>query len=564
MPPWKTSRRIAVFFLLSGADAAVTAGAFAQGMQVQARDISASVVQVLVPVSIAKHVASECDTVAPAAREARQAALGKWRAANRIETLETSVAPYFARMPGIGVAMRKLEESTSVAAKAMVEKAPAICGDLDGLLAGNTFALAARVDVALAQVRKLGALMQGGAATPEPEPTTATLYTLGQLSVKVQAAMSTVAPAEAAKERKVRESRQDAAETALKALGPIAMSGHLIDRERFREWRGDQQSVFTARCRSFADKPTEERFKALQGQDITVTGEISSVYDDPSGGGNIAIARCGLIESASRLAKAALPDAGGLELRPPEPAEAYAGPGAGIAPEAVAKVVYKADFSPMIDGFGNGYTRRDEDTYILLKDGTAYRHHWRFPFTDVNVPLLKYREPSHWFTWRESGKTLTLTATGGRTPGQTRAIEGYDTLLPVAAGSRWAKAFTYLNIAMMGARTDRNYTFHADGMLDVKTSGFVAGKTAAGTGGNVWGPGFSYSGDGFQGFLTINGKSAERHLRYTFDGYLLALTDDAGASERHFIARFGSDKAEPPGSLYLDGEMLWTRDEKAK
>ena len=35
------------------------------------------------------------------------------------------------------------------------------------------------------------------------------------------------------------------------------------------------------------------------------------------------------------------------------------------------------------------------------------------------------------------------------------------------------------------------------------------------------------------------------------------------------IARFGSDKADPPGLLYLGGQdlggqVLWTRDEKSK
>lgn len=36
------------------------------------------------------------------------------------------------------------------------------------------------------------------------------------------------------------------------------------------------------------------------------------------------------------------------------------------------------------------------------------------------------------------------------------------------------------------------------------------------------------------------------------------------AVERHFIARFGDDKADDPGSIYLGGEMLWDRDKEDK
>jgi hypothetical protein len=535
------------------------APSIAQIPESRAREISTSIVKILVPVGIIKHVAAQCDAIAPEARDARQAVLDRWRAANRIDVFEAAVGQFFQHLPRTGDALRKIETTTAGAAKSILQKSPAICADMTMLLAENTFGVLAQVNAALPQIAALTPGVQGSLPAAPPLRATTTIYTMAQLSAKAQAAMNAAASPETAKDRKTRELRENAAETALKGLGVVAVRGRAIERERLRGWYGDRQSTFSARCRSFVDDATRDRFQALRGQDVIVGAEVASVHDDREGGGALTFAKCALIDDVANLSKADLPDETGFELRPPEPEEAYAGPGAGIQPELVAKVVYKANFAPMMDGFGNGYTQRDEDTYVLLKDGSAYQHRWRFPFSDVNLLLVRHREPGRWFTWREEAGKLHLTATGGRASGQTRTIESYDTLEPVPAGARWEKAFHYLNVAMMGARSDRNYAFHADGTLDVTASSVVAGNTGAGTGSSVAGPGFSYSGDGF---LMVGGKDRERRLRYRINGYVLELSDEAGKAERHFIARFGSDKDDPPSSLYLDGEVLWTRDKK--
>jgi hypothetical protein len=533
----------------------------AQIPESRAREISAAIVKVLVPVGIAKHVAAQCDAIAPEARDNRQAALGRWRAAHRVDVFEAAVGQFFRRLPRTGEALQKIETTTAGAAKSILQKAPGICADMDMLLAEGTFGVLAQINAALAQI---AAFTPGGQGSPPvaAQPRATTIYTMAQLSAKVQAAMNAAAPAEAAKDRKTRELRENAAQAALKTLGIVAVRGRAIERERLRGWHDDRQSTFSARCRSFVDDATKDRFQALRGQDVAVGGEVGSVHDDGEGGGTITFTKCALIDDVANLSRADLPEEGGFELRPPEPDEAYAGPGAGIPPEQVAKVVYKANFAAGMDGFGNGYTKRDEDTYVLLKDGTAYHHHWRFPFSDVNLLLVRHREPGRWFTWREESGKLHLTATGGRLSGQTSVVEGYDTLEAVPAGARWEKAFYYLNVEMMGTRIDRNYAFHTDGTLDVKTSSFVAGNTGAGAGSNVSGPGFAYSGRGSQGFLIVDDKDSEMRLRYRIDGYVLELSDEAGKAERHFVARFGSDKNDPPSSLYLDGEVLWTRDKK--
>ncbi len=68
-------------------------------------------------------------------------------------------------------------------------------------------------------------------------------------------------------------------------------------------------------------------------------------------------------------------------LRPLDYAEAYGAPGAGIVLSDIDRVLYDAEFANRMDGFGNGYTQRDEDIYVLLRDGTAYRHAWNFAFS---------------------------------------------------------------------------------------------------------------------------------------------------------------------------------------
>ena len=67
-------------------------------------------------------------------------------------------------------------------------------------------------------------------------------------------------------------------------------------------------------------------------------------------------------------------DEAGLVYRPPEADEVYASAGNGIAMGDIDRVLYLADFRNRLDGFGNGYTHRKENFYVLFRDGTAYRH----------------------------------------------------------------------------------------------------------------------------------------------------------------------------------------------
>jgi hypothetical protein len=258
-----------------------------------------------------------------------------------------------------------------------------------------------------------------------------------------------------------------------------------------------------------------------------------------------------------------LPESGGLALRPPNAQEANAGPGKGIQMGDVERIAYKSDVRMGIDGFGNLYSDRNEDTYILLKDGTAYHYPWRFPFADLDVALVKHREPWRWYRWRQEGTNLLLTATGGEDAGQTKTVSGLGPLTPFPPGARLDKAFKFLHVGMMGVRRERDWVFRRDGTLDLHKSNIVAGRTAPGADIGVSGPGFAYSG-GSNASLLVVGRPNDQRLRYRIDGYVLELTADDGAVERHFIARFGDDKADDPHSLYIGGEMLWDRDRQDK
>src|SRR5690606_9209806 len=150
------------------------------------------------------------------------------------------------------------------------------------------------------------------------------------------------------------------------------------------------------------------------GEERIIVGDVRWLNDNREGG-VISLNDCRVFThdpDETELASLS-DDSAGLMLRPPEYEEAFAGPGQGIAMSDIDRVLYAAEFNNRIDGFGNGYTDRDEDIYVLLRDGTAYRHEWNFAFTDLDVDLSRQREPDHWFSWRESWGNVTLTQTGG-------------------------------------------------------------------------------------------------------------------------------------------------------
>jgi hypothetical protein len=146
------------------------------------------------------------------------------------------------------------------------------------------------------------------------------------------------------------------------------------------------------RCNAFVDKVAEDRVKALEGTEAVIGGWVSGLHLSSGGEGSITFKKCGFLDDRP-LITSDLPESGGLKMRPPSAEEANAGPGKGIQLRDVEQVVYKLDRRTSFSAMGGGFSMdRREDTYVLLKDGTAYRRRWGFPFIDINVAVVKRRD----------------------------------------------------------------------------------------------------------------------------------------------------------------------------
>ncbi len=504
---------------------------------------------------------AECDIRSPERRESRQAMIKAWADANDIPAFQAAMRPLLARVPGAVASIHAVRDKAAVQLKAVTEKTPAICEHFDALLREKKFAVGGKVAEILPLLKAANERLVAGTASAPPSPAPAIkLYTVVQLSTAAEAAANAVASADA-KDDKTREKRKDAGQAVLEAFGVIAVRAKVVGSDELREWRGEQKSTYEVSCNAFVDKETREQFKGLEGREATVAGKVARLALYSGGGGSIVLAKCAFTDDAE-MTKADLPESGGLELRPPTAEEANAGPAKGIAMRDVEKVAYKLD-RRMSFSRGSYSMDRNEHTYILLKDGTAYRHHWRFPFTDLDVALLKRRDSANWYRWRQEGDNLLLTSTGGRDEGKTTTVSGAVSLTPFPSGALLDKAFQFLDVSAIGLRQERYFAFHRDGTIDLQKSNLFAGQTIPGADIGVSGPGVAYTG-GPNASLIVVGRPDNQRLRYGIDGYVLELTADDGVVERQFIARFGDDKADDPQSLYVGGQLLWDRDKEVE
>ncbi|WP_211882159.1 hypothetical protein, partial [Plastoroseomonas hellenica] len=339
-----------------------------------------------------------------------------------------------------------------------------------------------------------------------------------------------------ATDRTARRAGETAATQALATLGTIVARGRVEARGRVREWWGDEQSVMALRCRRFAERGGQDALQAMEGQEVVLAGTVLEVSDRL-----IAMSDCRLLPAATALPPlAALTEARGLEPRPLTAAEANAGPGRGIAPTDVERVLYTARFQTMPDGLGNMYTDRDECVYVLLRDGSAYRHSWSFPFSDLDLGLSRRREPGRWLRWHRDGEAVLLEDAEGRHVDLNRARQ----LLPLTPGTRFDHHYYLLNVGMGGFRRDRAYTFRSDGTVTLSASNLVAANL------------------GPNGYIAATRPGSRSEVRYAFDGFVLTLTDAEGRAERRFVAQFAAPQnGVPPSDLIIGGEVHWTRDE---
>ncbi|WEK03430.1 MAG: hypothetical protein P0Y65_14665 [Candidatus Devosia phytovorans] len=509
-----------------------------------AADFTDALGQAATGVIIAEAYMAACEAHYPETGPARRDALAGWAHRVDVAGYHRLLEAAMARLPDLEAEMEDNRQRAQALVDEDVAKDGATCGDLRSALSDNAmFDIEQPIRYLLRNAEDFGIVVaeaEVGVTSDEIE-----VVPLVMLSAQLASKMDEIgSKAGAQEDRDLREAREDHAEAWLAQRPAIVIFGRVTDEDSLREWRGDQQSAFLATCQSFADDDHEARMAQDIGEDRIIVGGIRWLRDDREGG-VVSLDDCRIfVHDPAEAELASLDDeAAGLMLRPPEYGEAFAGPEQGIPMGDIDRVLYDAEFNNRMDGFGNGYTQRDEDIYVLLRDGTAYRHEWNFAFTDLDVDLSRLREPDRWFTWRDDGGTVTLTQTGGLDTGSEIDISNARLLMPAPAGLMLDQTYYYLNVGMGGSRSDRDYAFSGDGQLHYSRSGFVAGNF-----------GTSY--------IIVAGDTNDEDTRagYRLDGYTL-LIDGPDGEERHFLALIEGQDPHRPEEIIIDGQVHWLRED---
>nr|WP_314261616.1 hypothetical protein [uncultured Devosia sp.] len=483
-----------------------------------------------------------CDAQYPDGMQARRDAMAGWAHRVDLAGYKRLREAAFEQLPNLEAEMEDNRQRAQALVDEDVSGDGATCGDLRTALNDNAmFDIESPIRYLLRNAEDFGIVVpEAELAAPSDE---IGVVPLVMLSAQLAGKMDEIGSKSGARQDSdLREAREDHAEAWLSQRPALAIFGRVTDDDTLREWREDQQSSFTASCQSFADDEHEAGMASVIGQDRIIVGTIRWVRDD-SEGGALSLDDCRIYTHDPAQAELASieDDSTGLMLRPPEYDEAYAGPDEGMAMGDIDRVLYDAEFNTRMDGFGNGYTERNEDIYVLLRDGTAYRHAWNFAFTDLDVALSRQREPDRWFTWHDNWGALTLTRSGGLEQGDEIELSGATRLMPVPQGQTLDASYYYLNVGMGGARSDRDYVFTHDRELVHTRGGFVAGNF-----------GTSY-------IIAVGEGDAPTRSVYAFDGYTM-LIDGPDGQERHFVALMEGQDPSQPQEIIIDGQVHWLRE----
>lgn len=488
-----------------------------------------------------------CNRKDPAKAASRRDVLAGWSHGNRRTMYNRLMQGLQARMPDLAAQIKRERERMSVAVAQELAAHPARCDDLHAFFKENKqLSVGTQVSRLTRMASRLRIdIPEAPEIIPAEKSVESTrILRLSALSARLESKMAEIGSKEGGRRMSdLSRAREDHAKDWLVADGMQVLFGRVTAKDELREWRGDQQSAFKVECSSFIADTHKQRMADAESQDRVVVGRPRSVFDAHVGG-KLRLDRC----SVFTVQETGRPfveedDKAGLMPRPLEESEAYAGPNKGIALRQIDRVLYEASFNNRMDGFGNGYVDRRENIYVLLRDGTAYRHAWSFPFTDLAIDRSKAREPERWFTWRESRGRVTLTGRDDNIGSRSVEIEKAQTLRPMRPRSLQA-SYYYLQVGMGGRRQDRRYRFSSDGTLVYHRSGFVAGNVAT-------------------SYIIVSGP-AEKDVtaRYRFEDYALVVESD-GKIERHFFAVPESADGALPDTVLVRGQAYWL-DKKGK
>jgi len=493
-------------------------------------------------VTAARAYAEVCDQRFPDGQVERRDAMAGWAHVVDLAAYDRLLAGATAAHPDVGAELEAYVAGARDEAAAAIETDAAPCHDLRQGLEEDMLDLAGDIRSLVRDAEYFG-IDVADAPAPAFDIPDFGVMPLAELWTRALAVMEEVGSKAGAEDnRHLREAREDYLLAWLEAQGELHLRGRIVAEDELREWRGDWQSSLEVSCSDFASERDKDLFAAAFGTDVVVTGSPTWVLEQRVGG-VINLRDCRVSKAKATDAAPAIDDSAGLMLRPLEFAEAFAGPNAGITMNQVDRVLYAADFANRIDGFGNGYIDRQEDIYVLLRDGTAYRHEWDFAFTDLSVDLSRQREPERWFTWSDHWGKVTLVQSGGLDEGEEIDLSDAQRLVPVPADQRLDGAFYYLHVGSGGARSDREYVFSTDGTVTYTRGGFIAGNFAG-------------------SFITVvPGDDEPQRLTYRFEDFTM-IVDGPDGEERHFFAMLDGADPAAPEELLIRGQVYWDREEE--
>lgn len=348
------------------------------------------------------------------------------------------------------------------------------------------------------------------------------------------------------------DDKVEAVTAAMQKLGPVVLSGRSDGDERLRQWLPERQSIWTASC-SFADKAEEARFKQAKGQDVVIVAQISRVYAFKV----FNLSYCRVLADPSRIARSTLPEDGGLEYRPPTAQEVNAGPDKGIPAGQIEAMLFREQFQVGINPGGGTYTDRNEESYLLLKDGTAYRYEFEYPPTDLDADQVRRRAPQDWSRWEKPDRKYVMAAAAG----ERADLASFTVLKPFPPDARLDHGYYYLNVSQGGVTSRISITFRSDGTFERHQGGSFFSQSPVGTGPDGGSVGVFSGGMGAvmgENGFSVGGalKSHDSKGRYRLDGYTLQLSADDGTVTRLRIGVPGDD-IKAPDTLNIGGTSYW-------
>ncbi|MGE0714368.1 MAG: hypothetical protein AB7P02_02905 [Alphaproteobacteria bacterium] len=117
----------------------------AEPAQQQRRAIEAAAYAIgdaLVPIGLAKGYVAVCAARDPAGAAERDGAHARWRSRNAVPALEAALSAVEPKAPGLAQQRRKLDDAAHAQAAETVDRDPATCRRLAGILAAPAFTIA--------------------------------------------------------------------------------------------------------------------------------------------------------------------------------------------------------------------------------------------------------------------------------------------------------------------------------------------------------------------------------------------------------------------------------------